>query len=198
MRKLILAGVVAMTLGAASAHADPILVNGDFGTNDFTGWSTSGAMLVANSAAYVAGASSTGDTGTGSFATFGAFDLGPTGVLSQSIGTVIGQTYNLSFSYGAAGSNAVVQAILVTAGDLSQTVTSAASTNNLTTALVDYTFSFTATGSSTTITFSDMSAETISVDALLDNVGIPEPASMLVLGAGLIALAGARRRRTEG
>lgn len=193
MRKLILAGVVAMTLGAASAHADPILVNGDFGTNDFTGWASSGATGVADSAFYVAVAGSTGDTGTGSFASFGGGNSGPTGVLSQSIGTVSGQTYNLSFSYGAAGPNAAVQTILVTAGDLSRTVTSAASTNNLTTALVDYTFSFTAAGSSTIITFADTSAVTFSVDALLDNVGIPEPASMLVLGAGLIALAGARR-----
>ena len=195
MRKLILAALATAALGVGAAHADPILANGDFETGTFSGWSATGGLGVSNSAAYRS-VGATGDTGTGYFAAFGG-NGGSGGVLSQDIATTAGTLYNLSFQYGAFGNAA--QSIFVTAGGLNQTVTATSPSTNLSLVLSDYTFSFTAAaGLTTTITFTDtrVIGSSGGADGLLDNVSVPEPAGLALLGLGLIGTGLVRRRRS--
>ena len=57
---------------------------------------------------------------------------------------------------------------------------------------------FTATSATTTLRFTDTSLDTVSVDALLDNVAvlaIPEPSTLVLAALGLLGLIMSRRRR---
>ena len=196
MRTSILAALATALLGVGAAHADPILTNGDFETGTFAGWAASGTLGIFDSAFVDLNSGATGSTGTGLFTVFGSANTGSTGVISQSIATTAGVAYNLSFQYGTYGPTHASQGIHVTAGDLNITVTSATAINALTNALKSYTFGFTATGSSTTISFADVSGTTVGVDGVLDNVSVPEPAGLALLSLGAIGTGLLRRRRT--
>jgi hypothetical protein len=195
MRKLILIAIAGCALGAETGHAGPILINGNFESGNLSGWTATGAVSATLNTTYVSNSHATGNTGTGIVASFGGGE-GSGGVLSQSIETVSGQVYMLSFQYGAIGPNPTIQEIRVKAGDLDQTVISAVSTNNLTSAFASHTFRFTASAPNTTISFADVSSVTSSIDGLLDNVTVGEPKSLLILGTGLIGISVIRRRRS--
>lgn len=188
--------LLAATISCAPACASLVL-NGDF-ENDLVGWTFVPDVRIGTGEAYRDRAGATGDTGTGRFASFGSGDATALGSLSQAIATVAGESYALTFSYGAFSTLQRVQSLRVTIGATSFDITTPVASGNLANVLQPYSFLFAASDSSTTITFSDRSADTISVDGLLDDVrvaAVPTPGAIALIGAGLLGLFAAGRRR---
>ncbi len=117
-----------------------LITNGDFTTN-LSDWTTAGSVAAA-----------------GGRANFGLSNLVGPHSISQTIATVAGQTYQLSFDY-LDGSSSLNQSLVATVTGNSNLLT----TNQLVTDVVTtapgarYTFTFVADSSSTTITLTDTS-----------------------------------------
>lgn len=197
-------------LAAPHARAD-LVINGDFETDDYTGWTRSGAVVVARDEdlrAIPPSGAVFGDFPSGHVtALFGSGQNPATGVLSQDIATVAGQEYALTFDYGkffpAVGEQSLAVSVTdvgTTTSLLDATVSDTMGTGNLAVLFDPYSFRFTALGALTRLTFSDTSPVTFNTDGALDNVSVtavPEPAGILVLGTcalGLLACGRDRRR----
>ena len=146
-----------------------LLVDGDFSMGVLTqpiapGWTITGNMAIFDSATACC---HTGDTGTGRFVNIGGGNGPDNGVITQTFGTVAGQTYVLSFLYGAFSSPAGIgtQSIEVSVGDLDTTIVSNLSERNHSLVLSPYQFAFNATGPLTTVMFTDRSTITNSMMA---------------------------------
>ncbi|MDX1930867.1 MAG: VCBS domain-containing protein [Pirellulaceae bacterium] len=145
-----------------------LITNGDFTTN-LSGWTTSGSVAVA-----------------GGRANFGLSNaVGPHSI-SQTISTIAGQTYQLSFDY-LDGSSTLNQSLVATVSGIGNLLT----TNQLVTDVATtapgarYTFTFVADSSSATITLTDtsdqsgLSSGTANVDGLVDNVSVSQLAGQM-------------------
>ena len=189
--------VAAITLVAPVAgHCD--VSNGNF-TAGTAGWVFTGNVGIFTSAEYDA-CCATGNTGTGNFAAFGGSDGPDNGHITQTIVTVPGESYLLSFDYGAFSSPAGrgTQMLTITAGGLDTTLTSALSVRDLSSVMSTYQYEFMATGDATTLNFADASQTTSSIDGFLDNVQVaptPEPSSLFLLGTGVLGLSTLCRRQ---
>ena len=190
--------LAAAAAGPASAN---LIVNGDF-ESDLTGWIAVPRVVTETSERYRDLAGATGDTGTGRFVSFGSANDTALGSLGQAIATVVGESYALTFGYGAYTNLGLAQALRVTIGATSYDITTPAPSGDLAKVLQPYAFQFTASDPSTLITFSDRSSVTNSVDGLLDDVrvlAVPLPGAFALLGAGLLAwLAFGLRRTAKG
>ncbi|MCC6294877.1 MAG: VPLPA-CTERM sorting domain-containing protein [Bryobacterales bacterium] len=129
--------------------------------------------------------------------------LGSTGGVQQTFATSPGLTYLLTFAYADNPFNADPAAASVVVNDGSNTLLSdnIAHSNSTSSNLnwLVYSNSFVATGNSATLTFTTTSgggSGGIFLDAV--SVDTPEPASVLLLGAGLAALGALRRRPRRG
>lgn len=204
MRSLtkILAIVAVLLAWSTSARAD-LVTDGDFsagtiGTSIIPSWTATGNVDVFNAAAACC---HSGDTGTGNFLLFGGGDGPNDGQVSQTLTTVAGTEYVLSFLYGATSSPAGLgtQSIAVAAGNLNTTVVSGVAQHDYSLVLDPFTFDFQASGPATTLTFSNASGLlTDSIDGILDSVSVvavPEPTSLLVFAACLGGLGLMRKRR---
>ena len=96
IRKISLVAVAIAVL-APSAHATNLVLNGNFGTGDYTDWTLSGD----SSGDYVTSGQITGSTFQAALTTNADDD----GYLSQSLATTTGQKYQLSFVLAGDGRN---------------------------------------------------------------------------------------------
>jgi hypothetical protein len=175
------------TIGSVAFADTNLLTNGSFQTGDFTGWTqggNEGATGVSNDFDGY-----TGEDADGFFAFLGP--VGSDGTLSQSFSDVSGDSYAFSFWYNANGT---------TPSDFSAywDGTQLLSLSNASTdGWVNYTFTETGTGSDgIQFDFRDDPAYDALDNASVAGVSpIPEPSSFLLMGSGLLGLAGAVRRR---
>ena len=186
----------------SAANAN-LVVNGDF-ENDLNSWTAVQRVVTETSQRYIDLAGATGDTGTGRFASFGSANDPALGSLSQTIATVAGESYVLTFGYGgySYSTTSQDQSLRVTIGATTRDITTQELNRDLAKVLQPFSFQFAATGSSTLIAFNDLSKDTVAIDGLLDNVRVetvPLPGALPLVGAGLFAwLALARRRAAKG
>ena len=143
------------------------LVNGSF-ESGFTGWTTAGNLGIQSSSPYAA------TEGT-KLVAFNSANQTPNAVLSQSFGTIAGQTYTLAFDLGVLGFNTSPQTMLVTVNgtanllDRTLTITGA---GNGTNRWLPQSFTFVADGSTATLAFRDQSTSTVNLDMELDNARV--------------------------
>lgn len=178
----VVAGMVAAySMAAQEAFAGYNLVaNGDFETGDFSNWNYTSQ----DSFSFVG----TGFAESGSYAAFfGDLQEDSGGSISQSLATVAGTQYLFSFWFAGNGDNpSGFSAIL--GGDTFYQVTNPPYDSNY----VNYIYEFTATSNSTLLEFnayddvSYINLDNVSVTPL----SVPEPASMMLFGIGMVTLAG--------
>jgi hypothetical protein len=194
IKTLLVVVAVTLLLCAPAAFAQNLLTNGSFQTGDFTGWTTGGNFEdteVVSGPFYVYSGSQDAD---GFYAVLGP--VGSDGTLSQSFTTQAGTQYTFSFWIAAVGDDP---------SDFSamwdgNTVYSATDPN---TGGVYQQFSFTETGTGhDTIQFNFRDDPAY---IALDNVSVtanqgtaPEPSSFLLMGSGVLGLAGIIRRKFRG
>ena len=200
MKSLLIALLACACTGFA--HAD-LVTNGGFENSPLgTGWSTGGGEVdILPVSAYITCCGIDGSSypyGQNA-AFFGAGDVAG-GSLWQDIHTVAGQSYNLSFLYGAlAQANLQTMTVQVLDGStvLASLNVGAYGTFDQTEMVSPFSKLFTADSSTTRIEFTDTSAITNSTDGIVDNVSVtaavPEPESyaLLLVGMGVLV---ARRR----
>lgn len=144
----------------------PLVINGGFEAGE-TGWTMAGNRVVyPNDGTYVA------YEGT-RMTIFNAGNSAPNATVSQSIVTVPGSTYTLEFNIGILALNAAEQALQtsVTGATAPFVRTDTVTGNGLGDSVWSpRTYSFVASGTSATLTFTDVSTTTALVDLMLDNV----------------------------
>jgi hypothetical protein len=224
-KMMVLTALAGAFLGSESAQAN-LVNNGSFadtnltwtdntgqggdlvspGSNTIPGWTVStgtNAILWANTPnSYNGITNSPGNTSTFFLDLTGNADSPPYGGVSQSIVTIAGDTYSLTFDLGSSSVYGVQDGITATAGNASQTFTSTNSgTDN------NYweteTLNFTASGASTLIDFVGASGH---ADIGLDNVdveqtgvsAVPEPSTwaMMILGFCGLGFMAYRRKQS--
>jgi hypothetical protein len=160
----------ASTLNAVYATTPPpvagTFVNGSF-ESDESGWTNTGTRGVISAVSPY-----TARQGT-KLMVFNGGGGGNDGVVSQSFATVVGQTYAIDFDMGVVGTSSQQQRLQIAVAGSSQLFSQVETMNGggaSTTRWLPKSFSFVANSTTTTVTFSDVSTITNSVDMTLDNV----------------------------
>jgi len=191
VRTLLVFVAVVVVMSAPMTYAQ--LLNGGFESGDFSNWTTGGNFeftQVTSGAFYVYTGAQEGTF----YATMGP--VGSDGTLSQSFADTAGQGYVLSFWLAAVGDDPSDFSAQINGVNVySQT------DPNTGGAWTQFTFNFTGTGNDTiSFAFRDdpayIALDNVSVSPVANTV--PEPSSFLLMGSGVLALAGVIRRKFRG
>ena len=158
---------------------DAQIVNGSF-ENLLDGWSSGGNLGIREALPYTA-------TDGARIVAFNIANTSSGGFVSQSFTTVPGQAYVLEFDMGVLAYNKLQQRMqveLLSGGPAISQVFALAGLGGGLVRWVARAVSFTATGTSTTVTFRDRSTTSNAIDLLLDRVRI-RAEGVQVLAAGL-------------
>lgn len=215
---LVLAPQIVSAQFANPGFEAPLLTPGSYsifgGGSNVGGWSVVGNQVLLLSTTYtesngVGNATLTFNarSGLNSMDLTGAGNVGTSSGVEQSVATVLGQQYNISFWLGKATGNGfyATPSVLDLSINGGSRVSFTNSNNNPN--VIDwqlFSYGFTATGASTLVTFYNGTGLASNNMVGLDDVDItavsvvPEPSSMMLMAGGLIGLAGfARRRRNN-
>ena len=188
MRRSIVSGFLVILMGglSTSAHANYI-VNGSFETGNFSSWT-----LNASATVVVAGGAYGYPAEDGSYyAALGT--VGGLGTISQSFATTAGQSYILSYYLASNGTTPNEFRTDINGTTFFDQVNIASQSYML------YSDTFTATGSTSTLTFYERNDPSY---LALDNVSVnpsavPEPASFFMVCVGAVGILGYLRPRTN-
>jgi hypothetical protein len=152
---------------ALAVPAPASFVNGSF-ESDYTGWTRSGNLGIGFTPYHQ-------PTQGSKLTVFNWGQSAPNGVLSQTFGTVPGQTCTLAFDAGVLAFNFDEQRLQVTVrgqGVLLERTVSVFGKGGGSTTWAAQSFTFVADSASTTVTFADVSPTTLNLDMVLDNVRV--------------------------
>ena len=183
---------------ATAADASNLVTNGDFETGDFTAWTQSGVLTDdGNGNLYYAGVGVSAGQGVGG--SYGAY-LGPVGsmgYLTQSLATVAGQTYTLSWALDNGETLGFPNQFQVAwNGNVVFD-----QTNIPQQGFQAYSVNLIATNSITGLQFGFQNDPTffhldnVSVDVASGPTPVPVPAAVWLLASGLLGLVGITRRK---
>jgi hypothetical protein len=180
---------VSMTsnLTMTAVYAAPIinlLANGSFETGTFAPWTVSGGT----SESVEINGLIVGTNGT-KIVEFNSSNSPSGGILTQTFATTLGASYTLAFDLGVLAYNTNPQTLKIDVTGSGSLLSQTATINGINNGTVKWepkSYTFTANSSATTLTFTDTSASTNSLDMLLDNVRVSSsPALMVAMSAPL-------------